>query len=263
MYFANFEKIREITGVRPYTGKFGTDDKDGIDTAYRVIADHVRTLTFAICDGGVPNNEGRGYVLRRVLRRGSRYVRKYMNYPIGSFFPQLVDIVIEQNKEIFPEIESGSQDLKEILNEEELSFAKTLDRGEKLFEQYAIIASKTPEQTLSGKDVWRLYDTYGFPVDLTRLMAEEAGLKIDEKGFEVAKEESREASKGGASKNASSLIKLMCMLYPNLKERLSRPTTVQSMDLTILKPVFLLFTMVANLLIPSSKITKVNNMVFC
>lgn len=203
-----FDKIREITGVRPYTGKFGADDKDGIDTAYRVIADHVRTLTFAICDGGVPNNEGRGYVLRRVLRRGSRYVRKYMNYPIGSFFPQLVDIVIQQNKEIFPEIESGSQDLKEILNEEELSFAKTLDRGEKLFEQYAIIASKTPEQTLSGKDVWRLYDTYGFPVDLTRLMAEEAGLKIDEKGFEVAKEESREASKGGANKNASSLIKL-------------------------------------------------------
>ncbi|KAI5963176.1 ALA1 [Candida pseudojiufengensis] len=203
-----FEKIREITGVRPYTGHFGSDDKDGIDTAYRVIADHVRTLTFAICDGGVPNNEGRGYVLRRILRRGSRYVRKYMNYPIGTFFQQLVDVVIEQNKEIFPEIESGSQDLKEILNEEELSFAKTLDRGEKLFEQYAIIASKTPEQTLSGKDVWRLYDTYGFPVDLTRLMAEEAGLKIDEEGFEVAKEESREASKGNGSKNASNLVKL-------------------------------------------------------
>ena len=80
-----FDKIREITGVRPYTGKFGNEDKDGIDTAYRVIADHVRTLTFAICDGGVPNNEGRGYVLRRILRRGSRYVRKYMNYPMEDF----------------------------------------------------------------------------------------------------------------------------------------------------------------------------------
>ena len=203
-----FDKIREITGVRPYTGKFGSEDKDGIDTAYRVIADHVRTLTFAICDGGVPNNEGRGYVLRRILRRGSRYVRKYMNYPIGSFFQQLVDVVIEQNKEIFPELERGVADLKEILNEEELSFAKTLDRGEKLFEQYAIIASKTPEQTLSGKDVWRLYDTYGFPVDLTRLMAEEASLKIDEEGFEVAKEASREASKGSGLKGGASLIKL-------------------------------------------------------
>ncbi|SGZ55244.1 CIC11C00000005342 [Sungouiella intermedia] len=203
-----FEKIREITGVRPYTGRFGAEDVDGIDTAYRVIADHVRTLTFAITDGGVPNNEGRGYVLRRILRRGSRYVRKYMNYPIGSFFQQLVDVVIDQNSSIFPEIVKNSRELKEILVEEEVSFAKTLDRGEKLFEQYAIIASKTPEQTLSGKDVWRLYDTYGFPVDLTRLMAEEAGLKIDEAAFEAAKEESREASKATGSKNAANLIKL-------------------------------------------------------
>lgn len=203
-----FAKIGEITGVRPYTGKFGAEDVDGIDTAYRVIADHVRTLTFAISDGGVPNNEGRGYVLRRILRRGSRYVRKYMNYPIGSFFQQLVDVVIEQNSSIFPEIAKNSKDLKEILVEEEVSFAKTLDRGEKLFEQYAIIASKTPEQTLSGKDVWRLYDTYGFPVDLTRLMAEEAGLKIDEEAFEKAKEESREASKATGTKGGASLIKL-------------------------------------------------------
>ena len=161
-----------------------------------------------ITDGGVPNNEGRGYVLRRISRRGARYVRKYMNYPIGSFFQQLVPVVIEQNSEIFPEILKNQQDLTEILNEEELSFAKTLDRGEKLFEQYAIIASKTPEQTLSGKDVWRLYDTYGFPVDLTKLMAEEAGLKIDEEGFEKAKEESREASKATNNKAGVSLIKL-------------------------------------------------------
>lgn len=203
-----FEKIREITGVRPYTGKFGSEDKDGIDTAYRVIADHIRTLTFAISDGGVPNNEGRGYVLRRILRRGSRYVRKYMNYPIGSFFQQLVPVVIQQNSEIFPEIAKKEEDLKEILSEEEISFAKTLDRGEKLFEQYAIIASKTPEQTLSGKDVWRLYDTYGFPVDLTRLMAEEAGLNIDEAGFEKAKEESREISKASGSKGGANLVKL-------------------------------------------------------
>lgn len=223
-----FDKIREITGVRPYTGKFGAEDVDGIDTAYRVIADHVRTLTFAICDGGVPNNEGRGYVLRRILRRGSRYVRKYMNYPIGSFFQQLVDVVIEQNKEIFPEIVKGAVDLKEILNEEELSFAKTLDRGEKLFEQYAIIASKTPEQTLSGKDVWRLYDTYGFPVDLTRLMAEEAGLKIDEPGFEKAKEESREASKATGSKNAATLVKLDVHSLSELDNNAAVPKTDDS-----------------------------------
>lgn len=203
-----FERIHEITGVRPYTGKFGDEDKDGIDTTYRVIADHVRTLTFAISDGGVPNNEGRGYVLRRILRRGARYVRKYMNYPIGPFFLQLVDVVIENNAAVFPEIAKNSAELKEILAEEEVSFAKTLDRGEKLFEQYAIIASKTPQQTLAGKDVWRLYDTYGFPVDLTRLMAEEAGLKIDDAAFEQAREESREASKAHGSKTGEITIKL-------------------------------------------------------
>jgi alanyl-tRNA synthetase len=223
-----FEKIREIAGVRPYSGKFGNDDKDGIDTAYRVIADHVRTLTFAITDGGVPNNEGRGYVLRRILRRGARYVRKYMDCQIGSFFSQLVDAVIEQNKEVFPEIAHGADDLKEILNEEELSFSKTLDRGEKLFAQYAIVASKTPEQTLAGKDVWRLYDTYGFPVDLTRLMAQEAGLSIDETGFEKAKEESREASKGSGSKNAADLVKLDVHALSELDKNDAVPKTDDS-----------------------------------
>ncbi|GMM28116.1 alanine--tRNA ligase [Martiniozyma asiatica (nom. inval.)] len=204
-----FGKIQEITGVRPYSGKFGSEDVDGIDTAYRVLADHVRTLSFAIADGGVPNNEGRGYVLRRILRRGARYVRKYMNYPIGKFFSQLAPTLIEQVKHIFPELAKDPAFIFEILDEEESSFSRTLDRGEKLFEQYALIASKTPEQTLSGKDVWRLYDTYGFPVDLTRLMAEEAGLKIDEEGFEKARIESKEASKGGSnSKGGKELLKL-------------------------------------------------------
>ncbi|RKP30781.1 alanyl-tRNA synthetase, cytoplasmic [Metschnikowia bicuspidata] len=213
-----FECIREITGVRPYTGKFAQEDKDGIDTAYRVIADHVRTLTFAIADGGMPNNEGCGYVLRRILRRGARYVRKYMNYPIGSFFLQLVDVVIEHNAAVFPEIARNSQELKDILIEEEVSFARTLDRGEKLFERYAIIASKTPEQMLAGMDVWRLYDTYGFPVDLTRLMAEEAGLKIDEAAFEQAREQSREVSKGGP-KAGDSLLKLDVHALSELEQR--------------------------------------------
>ncbi|OWB58433.1 hypothetical protein B5S28_g4464 [[Candida] boidinii] len=203
-----FSKIQEITGVRPYSGKFGKDDIDGIDTAYRVLADHVRTLSFAIADGGVPNNEGRGYVLRRILRRGARYVRKYMNYPIGKFFSQLAPTLIEQVKDIFPELSKDPSTIYEILDEEEASFARTLDRGEKLFEQYAIVASKTPEQTLSGKDVWRLYDTYGFPVDLTRLMAEEAGLKIDEEGFEKAKLAAYEASKGNGKKAGKELVKL-------------------------------------------------------
>ena len=223
-----FSRISEITGVRPYTGKFGEEDKDGIDTAYRVIADHVRTLTHAIADGGVPNNEGRGYVLRRILRRGARYVRKYMNHPIGSFFLQLFPLVVEQNSDIFPDLAKHQEYLSEIFNEEELSFSQTLDRGEKLFEQYAIVASKIPEQMLSGKDVWRLYDTYGFPVDLTRLMAEESGLRIDESGFEKAKEESRQASKASGGKADISKIKLDVHAISKLDSELNVPKTNDS-----------------------------------
>lgn len=90
-----FEKVQQLTGVRAYEGRFGDDDTDGIDTAYRVVADHVRTLTFALSDGGVPNNVGRGYVLRRILRRGARYARKKLGVTIGSFFSSLMPVVVE------------------------------------------------------------------------------------------------------------------------------------------------------------------------
>lgn len=203
-----FARIQEITGARPYSGKFGAEDVDGVDTAYRVLADHVRTLTFALADGGVPNNEGRGYVLRRILRRGARYARKYMNYPIGDFFSKLVPTLISQVEDIFPEVAKDPSYLFEILDEEEVSFAKTLDRGERLFEKYADAASKSGSKTLDGLQVWRLYDTYGFPVDLTELMAEEKGLTIDGPGFEKAKKESYEASKRGGKKDAANVLKL-------------------------------------------------------
>jgi len=91
-----FAKISKMTGARPYSGKFGSEDEGEIDTAYRVIADHVRTLTFALSDGGVPNNVGRGYVLRRILRRGARYARKKFGVPIGAFFSTLMPVVVEQ-----------------------------------------------------------------------------------------------------------------------------------------------------------------------
>lgn len=91
-----FAKVQELTGVREYQGKFGEEDIDGIDTAYRVVADHVRTLTFALSDGGVPNNVGRGYVLRRILRRGARYARKKLGVTIGSFFSSLMPVVVDQ-----------------------------------------------------------------------------------------------------------------------------------------------------------------------
>ena len=105
-------------------------------------------------------------------------------------------LVIPQVSDIFPELEKAPRDVFEILNEEEESFSRTLDRGEKLFQQYARNAIENNINTLSGKDVWRLYDTYGFPADLTRLMAEEAGLDIDEDDFEKARIASKEVSQG-------------------------------------------------------------------
>lgn len=202
-----FAKIQEITGAREYRGKFGNEDPDGIDTAYRVVADHVRTLTFAITDGAAPNNDGRGYVVRRVLRRGARYARKYFNSEIGTFFSKIVPTLVQQMAGQFPEIKKKESDVIEILDEEEESFAKTLDRGEKQFESYAQQSKLHDSTKLHGADVWRLYDTFGFPVDLTRLMAEERGLTIDDHEFEDARSKAKAASRG-EKKAASGLLKL-------------------------------------------------------
>ena len=202
-----FEAIKNITGVREYAGKFGEEDADGIDTAYRVVADHVRTLTFAIADGAIPNNEGRGYVVRRVLRRGARFARKYLKVEIGNFFSRIVPTLVDQMGYMFPEIKKKQTDIMEILDEEEISFAKTLDRGERQFETYAQHAKEAGQTKLHGADVWRLYDTFGFPVDLTQIMAEERGLTIDNQEFEEARLKAKEASKGQA-KVASDLVKL-------------------------------------------------------
>ena len=202
-----FKRIQEVTGARPYNAKFGKEDPDGIDTAYRVVADHVRMMSFAIADGGVPNNVGRGYVVRRVLRRGARYARKYFETDIGDFFSKIVPTLVEQMGDMFPEIKKKQQDIIEILDEEEKAFAKSLDRGEVIFEKYAQKAKAKGSNDLPGDDVWRLYDTYGFPVDLTKLMAEERGLSINDKEVEEAQEKAREASKGD-KKAAGVVVKL-------------------------------------------------------
>jgi alanyl-tRNA synthetase len=202
-----FKTIQNVTGAREYQGRFGADDPDGIDTAYRVIADHVRTLTFAISDGAIPNNEGRGYVVRRVLRRGARYARKYLRVEIGSFFSKIVPTLVEQMGDTFPELKKKQTEVMEILDEEEMSFSKTLDRGERQFEHYAQQAKAKGVDKLHGADVWRLYDTFGFPVDLTEIMAAERGLRIDNAEFEEARLKAKEASKG-VKQAASDTVKL-------------------------------------------------------
>ncbi|KAM3510669.1 hypothetical protein MY11210_005704 [Beauveria gryllotalpidicola] len=219
-----FKQIETVTGVRPYTDKYGKDDVDGIDTAYRVIADHIRTLSFAITDGAVPNSDGRGYVVRRVLRRGVRYARKYLNAEVGSFFSKILPALVEQVGGQFPDLVKKQEDIKEILDEEEEAFSRTLDRGEAQFEKYAVKAAKDNAKKLDGDVVWRLYDTFGFPVDLTKLMAEERGLEIDEAEVEVAKEKAREASKA-VKDAAATFAKLNVHQIAELEQQHKLPRT--------------------------------------
>jgi alanyl-tRNA synthetase len=162
--------------------------------AYRVLADHIRTLTFSISDGGMPSNEGRGYVLRRILRRAVRYAHEKLNAPAG-FFASLVDVVVENFGEAFPEITKDPKQVRDILIEEETQFRKTLERGIVQFQKFATKARAENGSIISGTDAWRLYDTYGFPVDLTQLMADETGLKVDKAGYEQAQEIAREVSR--------------------------------------------------------------------
>ncbi|XP_035678834.1 alanine--tRNA ligase, cytoplasmic-like [Branchiostoma floridae] len=157
-----FDAIQKATGVRPYTGKVGADDADGIDMAYRVLADHARTLTISMSDGGKPDNVGRGYVLRRILRRGVRYATEKLNAPRG-FFASLVDVAVQTLGSAFPEITKDPQMVKDIINEEEEQFLKTLSRGRRVLEKR--ITQLGDSKVVPGETAWLLYDTYGFPVE--------------------------------------------------------------------------------------------------
>lgn len=127
--------------------------------------------------------------------------------------------------DFFPELKLKGKEIKELLDEEEVSFARTLDRGEKLFETYAAKAKEEGRTELNGKDVWRLYDTYGFPVDLTLLMAEENGLSINQKEFEAAQAASKEASKGAAKAGSSQAVKLDVHSLAQLEKMTDVPKT--------------------------------------
>ncbi|MFH2032558.1 MAG: alanine--tRNA ligase [Bacteroidota bacterium] len=177
--------------------------------AMRVIADHIRTLTFAIGDGATPGNEGRGYVLRRLLRRAARYGRK-INLKEPFLF-NLVDVVVKNFSQIFPEIINNQSNIKKIIKAEEESFNSTLDRGIELFDALVGKAKAENKKEISGGDVFKLYDTFGFPVDLTSVMAREIGLTIDEEKFselmEVQKDRARKSTKEKVSSaNAAKLL---------------------------------------------------------
>ncbi|XP_031785196.1 alanine--tRNA ligase, cytoplasmic [Nasonia vitripennis] len=190
-----FEAIQKGTGAPAYQGRVGNDDKDGIDMAYRVLADHARTITIALADGGVPDNTGRGYVIRRILRRAVRYATEKLNAQPG-FFATLINVVVELLGDVFPEVKRDPQSIIDIVNEEEVQFLKTLSRGRNLLNR--TIAKLESTKVVPGDVAWRLYDTYGFPVDLTQLMAEEKGLTIDVAAYEEAKKLAIIASQGKA-----------------------------------------------------------------
>lgn len=191
-------RISELT-AKPYDGRMSSISQQQmeIDTAMRVIADHIRTLTFAIGDGAVPSNEGRGYVLRRLLRRAARFGRNLdMREP---FVYKLVPTLVNTMGTVFPEIVTKSEQIQKIIKGEEEGFNATLDRGLEIFEEVVKKVISNKYQVISGEDVFKLYDTYGFPVDLTALLAQECDLKIDEQGFSALMEEQRERSRGGAA----------------------------------------------------------------
>lgn len=188
-----FKAIENGTKVRPYTGKVGADDTDGIDMAYRVLADHARTLTIALSDGGHPDNTGRGYVLRRILRRAVRFASEKLNAKPG-FFGSLVYTVVSLLGDVFPEIKKDPDSLVQTINEEEIQFLKTLTRGRNLLNR--TIEKLGDSKTVPGDVAWRMYDTYGFPIDLTQLMCEEKQLIIDMEGYEKAKKDSQLSSQG-------------------------------------------------------------------
>ncbi|MEO1717889.1 MAG: alanine--tRNA ligase, partial [Planctomycetota bacterium] len=270
-----FAEIQKVTKFgRPYGGKLGDEDPERVDMAYRVIADHIRTLVVAITDGAVPSNEGRGYVLRRVLRRAVRFGRQMLGAETG-FLTDLVPVVAKPLGDGFPELRSNTAKVAEIIADEEASFGRTLDKGIRIFDRHVLLALmaefsrgrgahsdaaqreasteiqsvsdkeftesmsdgmpaatdatvlqltyrfdlKEPEQyrcaldavtsafvsthydqppTIAGDDAFMLYDTYGFPLDLTQMMAAERGLSVDVDGFNAAMEAQRERSRAGS-----------------------------------------------------------------
>ncbi|KAL2329124.1 hypothetical protein Fmac_022551 [Flemingia macrophylla] len=218
-----FDGIQQATGARPYSGKVGADDVDKVDMAYRVVADHIRTLSFAIADGSRPGNEGREYVLRRILRRAVRYGREVLKAKEG-FFNGLVNVVVNVMGDVFPELKQQETHIQNIIKEEEESFGRTLIKG---IEKFETAVRHVQGNTLSGEasgEAFVLWDTYGFPLDLTQLMAEEKGLVVDVKGFDNAMEAARERSRSAQTKQSGGAIVMDADATSSLHKRGIAPT---------------------------------------
>ena len=180
---------------RPY----GTSEDE--DRAMRVIADHLRAISFMIADGILPSNEGRGYVLRRILRRAGRYGR--LLGLEGPFLYKLTDVVIAEMKAAYPELERAKSTIHHVTNAEEERFLDTLDKGLGLLDEIVAETKRAKRTLISGEALFKLYDTYGFPLDLAADSARDQGLTLDEAGFQVALQEQRERARKSAGFEAT------------------------------------------------------------
>ena len=177
--------ISDITGL-----KYGEDEK--VDVAMRVVADHLRTISFSIADSQLPSNAKAGYVIRRILRRAVRYAYTFLGRK-EAFLYLLVDRLVEQMGDSYPELKAQKDLIKKVIKEEEESFLRTLDNGIKLLDSLMEKAKAEGKTVISGKDAFVLYDTYGFPLDLTELILRENGMTLDQKEFddEMLKQKTR------------------------------------------------------------------------
>ncbi len=188
--------------------KYGDDKQD--DISIRIITDHIRSATFMICDGVIPSNEGRGYVLRRILRRAARNAKLLgINH---VFLSDLCDVVIELNVGAYPELADKQDYIKKVISMEEDRFNATIDAGLAILNELITKAKAENKTVLDGADVFKLYDTYGFPIDLTREIAEEKGLSIDEDKYKAEMEAQRKLARenrkniGGWSESSKTLL---------------------------------------------------------
>jgi len=186
-------KIESVTGAK-YTIKAANEDEEKINIAIRVIADHVRAVAFTIADGQLPSNGGAGYVIRRILRRAIRYAFTFLNKK-EPFINELVAVLADQMGAFFPEIKSQQGLVTNVIREEETSFLRTLDQGLQLLEN---VIAATEGKMVSGQKAFELYDTFGFPIDLTALILRERGFELDEAGFEHAMFEQKTRSRAAS-----------------------------------------------------------------
>ncbi len=199
---SNKEKSSISEGGEMLAFPYG-EGRDGASVAFRVIADHIRAIAFTIADGQLPSNTGAGYVIRRILRRAARYYYSYLDYK-QPLLHQLIPVLAFQFKDVFPELDQQQKFIAKVIREEEESFLRTLEKGLKKIEE--IIRNSSSSKTINGKQAFELYDTYGFPVDLIRLIASENGLQVDEKGFEAEMQQQKNRSRNATAINTEDWV---------------------------------------------------------